>query len=79
MERMSTLTVREIVRRKRQEYVRARKAEKRRILDEVEALTGYHRKSLVRLFLERPRPRKAPIRRPRASTYGPILPHLRVL
>lgn len=76
---MSTLTVREIVRRKRQEYLRAGKAEKRLILDEVEALTGYHRKSLVRLFLERPGRRNAPIRRPRASTYGAILPHLRVL
>jgi len=76
---MSTSTVREIVRRKRQEYLRARKAKKRLILDEVEALTGYHRKSLVRLFGERPGPRKAPIRRARASTYGAILPHLRVL
>jgi hypothetical protein len=79
MERMSTLTVREIVRRKRQEYLRAGKAEKRLILDEVEVLTGYHRKSLVRLFLEQPGRRNAPIRRPWASTYGPILPHLRVL
>lgn len=76
---MSTLTVREIVRRKRQEYLRAGKAEKRRKLDEVEALTGYHRKSIVRLFGERPGPRRAPIRRSRASKYGPILPHLRVL
>ena len=76
---MSTLTVREIVRRKRQEYLKARKAEKRRILDEVEELTGYHRESLVRLFLEGTGPKNAPIRRARASTYGPILPHLRVL
>ena len=76
---MSTLTVREIVRRKRQEYLRARKAEKRRILDEVEVLTGYHWKSLVRLFLEEGGPRSAPIRRLRASKYGAILPPLRVL
>jgi hypothetical protein len=79
MERMSTLTVREIVRHKRKDYLRARKAEKRRILDEVQGLTGYHRKSLVRLFLEGVGPRSAPIRRPRASRYGVILPHLRVL
>lgn len=36
---MSTLTVREIVRRKRKEYQKARKAQKMRILDEVEGLT----------------------------------------
>lgn len=76
---MSTLTVREVVRRKRQEYLKASKGEKRQILDEMEALTGYHRKSLVRLFLGKAGTRKAPIRRPRASAYGPILPHLRVL
>jgi hypothetical protein len=79
MERMSTSTVREIVRRKRKEYLKARKAEKRGILGEVQGLTGYHRKSLVRLFLEGVGPRNAPIRRPRASRYGSILPHLRVL
>ena len=76
---MSTLTVREIVRRKRQEYVKARKSEKKRILDEGEVLTGYHRKSLVRLFSEVPGRKSAPIRRPRVSIYGSILPHLRVL
>lgn len=76
---MSRSTVREIVRRKRKEYLRARKAEKGRILDEVEGLTGYHRKSLVRLFLERAGSRNAPIRRPRSSRYSSILPHLRVL
>ncbi len=76
---MSTLAVREIVRRKRKEYLRARKAEKRRILDEVEGLSGYHRKSLVRLFLEGVGSRKAPVRRPRDTKYGVILPHLRVL
>ena len=76
---MSTSTVREIVKRKRREYLRARKAEKKRILDEVQSLTGYHRKSLIRLFLVGVGPRKAVVRRPRASKYGAILPHLRVL
>lgn len=37
---MSTSTVREIVGRKRKEYRKARKGEKKRILDEVEGLTG---------------------------------------
>jgi len=76
---MSASSVREIVRRKRKEYLKARKAEKKRILDEVEELTGYHRKSLARLFLGGVSPRNAPIRRPRASKYEPILPHLKVL
>jgi len=76
---MSTLTVREIVRHKRKEYLRARKSEKGRILDEVQELTGYHRKSLVRLFLGGIGPRGAPIRRRRATKYGVILSHLRVL
>lgn len=76
---MSTFSVREIVRRKRKEYLKAGKATKKRMLDEVEELTGYHRKSLVRLFRERVAPRKTPIRRPRARKYTPILPQLRVL
>ena len=76
---MSTLTVREIVRRKRKEYLKARKAEKRQTLDEVEGLTGYHRKSLVRLFVWGVGARNAPIRRPRESKYVMVLPKLRVL
>lgn len=79
MKRMSTPTVREIVRRKRKEYLKARKAEKKRILDEVEVLTGYHRKSLARMLREGVKPRNTPIKRPRASKYEPILPQLRVL
>ena len=76
---MSTPTVREIVRRKRKGYLKARKAEKRRILDEIQGLTGYHRKSLVRLLREGVAPRNTPIHRPRVSKYQPILPHLKVM
>ncbi|MDO8683928.1 MAG: transposase family protein [Armatimonadota bacterium] len=76
---MSTSTAREIVRRKRKEYLKSAKAEKKRILDEVQELTGYHRKSLVRLFLEEARTGKPPIRRARVSKYEPILPHLKLL
>ena len=50
-----------------------------RILSEVQRLTGYHRKSLVRMFNENPAPRNKPIRRPRASKYEAILPNLKVL
>jgi len=76
---MSTSAVREIVRRRRKEYLKSSKSEKKRILDEAEELTGYHRKSLTRLFLKGIPARKAPIRRPRAKKYTPILPQLKVL
>ena len=76
---MSRSTAREIVRRKRKEYLRAEKRKKKQILDEAEELTGYHRKSLVRLFLEEARTGKPPIRRARAKKYEPILPHLKLL
>ena len=76
---MSTSAVREVVRRRRKEYLKSGKSGKKQILDEVEELTGYHRKSLIRLFLEGARTRKTPIRRPRVSRYEPIIVHLKVL
>jgi len=92
MEKMSTSTVREIVRRKRlvlrlvlrsellrrvvsgllrrvaKEYLTAPKAQKKRILDEAQGLTGYHRKSLPRMFRKGVGPRKARIRRTRGRS-----------
>ena len=65
---MSTSTVREIVRRKRKEYLKAPKAQKKRILDEAQGLTGYHRKSLARMFRKGVGPRKARIRRTRGRS-----------
>jgi hypothetical protein len=79
MEKMSTSTTREIVRRRRKEYLGSTKAGKRRILDEIEELTGYHRKSLVRMFLSGVTKRSARGRRPRKGKYEAILPQLRVL
>ena len=76
---MSTSTTREIVRRKRKEYLKSTKAAKKRILDELEELTGYHRKSLVRMFLAGVPKRNASIRRPRAKKYAVILPVLKVV
>lgn len=76
---MSTPTTREIVRRKRKEYLKSRKATKRSILDELEELTGYHRKSLVRMLLGGVPKKNTRIRRPRSKKYEPILPQLRVL
>jgi len=76
---MSKSAVREIVRRRRKEYVKGSKLEKSRILDEAVGLTGYHRKSLTRLFLRGIPVQKGAIRRPRESRYAPILPHLKKL
>ena len=77
---MSVATAREVVRRRRAEYEKAKDREDQgRILDELAELTGYHRKSLVRL-LSGPDAAKAPVPPPgRVSTYAPILPHLRKL
>ena len=76
---MSKPTVREIVKRRRKEYLRASKSQKKRMLDELEVLIGYHRKSLVRMFGDHAEKKKAPARQPRASKYEPIRPQLRVL
>jgi hypothetical protein len=79
MERMTTASVREIMRRKRKGYLAATKSEKNRILDEVQDLSGYHRKSLVRLFTKGTPPAKTKVRRNRKSKYEPILPKLKTL
>jgi hypothetical protein len=80
MEKMSAGTVRELVRRRRAEYVKAKtRAERSRILDELVAQTGSHRKSLLRL-LSGPDTAKPPSPPPgRTSKYGVVLPPLRKL
>ncbi|MBI3948627.1 MAG: transposase family protein [Armatimonadetes bacterium] len=77
---MSVATAREVVRRRRADYLKAEtRAEQARILDELVGLTGYHRKSLVRL-LSGPDAAKPPSRPPgRTSTYALALPLLRKL
>lgn len=76
---MSTRAATEIVSRKRKEYTKASKSGKGKVLDELEALTGYHRKSLERLFARSGKP-KTPVRRkPRASRYVRVLPELRII
>ena len=76
---MSTSSVREIVRRSRSVYRKASKSTKKRMLDELEEVTGYHRESLGRMLRDESPPKKGPIRRPRAKKYEPILPQLKVL
>jgi len=76
---MTTASVREVVRRKRKEYLRATKSGKKLILSEVQELTGYHRKTLVRLFVKGTPPAMSRVRRPRKSKYEPIVPKLKTL
>lgn len=68
-EKMSIDERRKYLRRMKKRYVQAGRKEKGRLLDEMEAVTELHRKSLIRLMngsLER-----QPRRRQRGRTYGP--------
>jgi hypothetical protein len=55
----------------RARYLQATRAEKRRLLDEVVAVTGMHRKAAIRLLHRAPRPRAAPGPGGRPRAYGP--------
>ena len=79
MEKLSTPTVRDIVRHERKVYGKASKSGKERILDELQGLTSYHRESLARMLRDDGPPKKGPIRRPRAKKYERILPQLKIL
>jgi Integrase core domain len=57
-------SIREYAAAQRERYRCATRAEKGRILDEVVAVTGYHRKAAIRLLRRAPRP---PTARPRAG------------
>ncbi len=68
-ERMTVNERRKYLRLIKKRYLKASKLERGRLLDEMEAITGLHRKSLIRLMsgsLER-----KPRRRQRGRTYGP--------
>ena len=53
---MNQKSVQEYVGRQQERYVKANRKEKSRILDEVVAVTGYHRKSVIRRLSGRRRP-----------------------
>ena len=55
--------------RVKRRYVQADRKERGRLLDEMEAVTGLHRKSLIRLL--NGRLKRKPRRRQRSRTYGP--------
>jgi len=79
MNRVSTSSVRDIVKHKRNEYLRDAKSGKKQILDDLEASTGYHREALARLLRKGVPAKKTPIRRPRNAKYSVILPQLKIL
>jgi len=68
-EKMNINERRKYLRRMKKRYVKANRSEKGRLLDEMEAITELHRKSLIRLMngsLERKKRQ-----RQRGCTYGP--------
>jgi hypothetical protein len=64
-------SLREYAAVQRPRYQQATRAEKRRLLDEVVAVTGIHRKAAIRLLRRAPRPRPSPGSGGRPRTYGP--------
>ena len=62
-------SIREYVARQQERYHKATRAEKGRILEEVVAVTDYHRKSAIRLLSGRRRGRGGQVGRP--AEYGP--------
>ena len=57
---MTRASLREYAAKQRERYHGATRAEKHRLLDEVVAVTGIHRKAAIRLLRRAPRPRVQP-------------------
>lgn len=68
---MTRTSIREYAQAQRARYHRAFRTEKRRILDEVVAVTGYHRKAAIRLLRRPPRAGPPRPRSGRPRVYGP--------
>jgi hypothetical protein len=66
-------SLREYAAKQRERYHDAPRAEKHRLLDEVVAVTGIHRKAAIRLLRRAPRPRARPGPGGRPRTYGPAV------
>src|SRR5262245_9229427 len=64
-------SLREYAAKQRERYQSATRAEKHRLLNEVVAVTGIHRKAAIRLLRRPPRPRATPGPGGRPRTYGP--------
>ena len=70
---MTRRSVREYLAAQRERYGRATRAERHALLDEIVAVTGYHRKAVIRHLRQSrpPRPGARPVGRPRH--YGPAV------
>ena len=68
---MTRASLREYAAKQRERYRQASRAEKRRLLDEVVAVTGVHRKAAIRLLRRAPRGLPARPRSGRPRRYGP--------
>jgi hypothetical protein len=64
-------SLQEYAAKQRERYQGAPRAEKHRLLDEVVAVTGIHRKAAIRLLRRAPRPRARPGPGGRPRAYGP--------
>jgi hypothetical protein len=64
-------SLQEYAAKQRERYQGATRAEKHRLLDEVVAVTGIHRKAAIRLLRRAPRPRATPGPGGRPRAYGP--------
>jgi hypothetical protein len=64
-------SLQEYAAKQRERYQGATRAEKHRLLDEVVAVTGIHRKAAIRLLRRAPRPRARPGPGGRPRAYGP--------
>jgi hypothetical protein len=66
-------SLREYAAKQRERYQGATRAEKHRLLDEIVAVTGIHRKAAIRLLRRAPRPRATPGPGGRPREYGPAV------
>ena len=70
---MTRASLREYAAKQRERYQHATRAEKHRLLDEIVAVTGLHRKAAIRLLRRAPRPRATPGPGGRPRAYGPAV------
>ena len=69
--RRGSVSVKEYIERKQERYRAAGRGERGRLLDEIVAVTGYHRKSATRLMARSRSGRVQRNRRGRPRRYGP--------
>ncbi len=70
---MTRASLREYVAVQRERYRQASRRDKHRLLDEMVAVTGMHRKAAIRLLRRVPRPVRAHPRPGRPRQYGPAV------